>query len=165
MSDDNDVTQPVRVKPGAFDWKTAIWAGLIGGVVFMMLEMMMVPLFGGGSPWGPPRMIAAMVMGKGVLPPPATFDMGVLMAAMAVHFPLSIVFTLILAWIIARFDFGVALLIGAVFGLGLYLVNFYGFTAIFPWFAMARNWISIFSHVMFGVIAAAAYKKLAKPQI
>ncbi|MGI8401887.1 MAG: sodium:proline symporter [Gemmatimonadaceae bacterium] len=110
-------------------------------------------------------MIAAIVMGKDVLPPPATFDFGILMAAMAVHFPLSIVFTLILAWIVARFEMGVALFIGAGFGLILYLVNFYGFTAIFPWFAMARNWITIFTHIMFGVIAAAAYKKLATPKI
>ncbi len=130
----------------------------------MMLEMMLVPLFMGGSPWAPPRMIAAMVMGKGVLPPPATFDIGVLMAAMAVHFPLSVVFTLILAWIIARFDMGVAVLIGAVFGLILYVVNFYGFTAIFPWFAMARNGVTIFTHIMFGTIAALAYKQLAKPK-
>lgn len=157
MTDGNAIEQPVR-------WKAAVWAGLISGVAFVMLEMMLVPLFMGGSPWGPPRMIAAIAMGKGVLPPPATFDVGVLMAAMAVHLPLSVVFTLILAWIIARFDMGVAVLIGAVFGLILYLVNFYGFTAIFPWFAMARNWVSIFSHIMFGIIAAIAYKQLAKPR-
>ncbi|MDQ3007384.1 MAG: hypothetical protein M3R47_18615, partial [Chloroflexota bacterium] len=59
----------------------------------------------------------------------------------------------------------VAILIGAVFGLILYFINFYGLTAIFPWFAMARNWISIFAHIMFGLIAAAAYKQLAKPKI
>ncbi len=157
MADGNVVEQPVR-------WKAAVWAGLIGGVAFMMLEMIMVPLFGGGSPWGPPRLIAAIIMGKGVLPPPATFDIGVFMAAMAVHFPLSIVFSLVLAWIVARFDMGVAVLIGAGFGLLLYLVNFYGSTAIFPWFAMARNWITIFTHIMFGVIAVAAYKQLAKPK-
>ncbi len=157
MTDGNVIGQPAQ-------WKAAVWAGLISGVAFVMLEMILVPLFMGGSPWGPPRMIAAIVMGKGVLPPPATFDVGVLMAAMAVHLPLSVVFTLILAWIIARFDMGVAVLIGAVFGLILYLVNFYGFTAIFPWFAMARNWVSIFSHIMFGVIAAIAYKQLAKPK-
>ena len=50
---------------------------------------------------------------------------------------------------------------GAVFGLLLYVVNFYGFTAIFPWFAMAQNWVSIFSHIMFGVIAGWAYKGIA----
>ncbi len=155
MTDGNVVEQPVR-------WKAAVWAGLIGGAAFMMLEMIMVPLFGGGSPWGPPRMIAAIAMGKGVLPPPATFDIGVLMAAMAVHFPMAIVFTLILAWVVARFDMGKSVLIGAVFGLLLYFVNFYGLTAIFPWFAMARNWITIFTHIMFGVIAVAAYKHFAK---
>ncbi len=157
MDESTVVVQPVR-------WKAAVSAGLIGGVVFMMLEMIMVPLFGGGSPWGPPRMIAAIMMGKGVLPPPATFDIGVLMAAMAVHFPFSVVFALILAWVIARFDMGLAVLIGAGFGLILYLVNFYGLTAIFPWFAMARNWITIFTHIMFGVTAAAAYKQLATPK-
>ncbi|MGI9045108.1 MAG: hypothetical protein ACR2GK_13440 [Gemmatimonadaceae bacterium] len=157
MTDSNVVEQSLQ-------WKAAVLAGLISGAAFMMLEMIMVPVFGGGSPWGPPRMIAAIAMGKGVLPPPATFDFGILIAAMAVHFPLSIVFTLILAWIIARFEMGVAVLIGAGFGLILYFVAFYGFTAIFPWFAMARNWISIFSHIMFGVIAAAAYKQLAKPK-
>ncbi len=158
MTDSNVVEQPVQ-------WKTAVWAGLIGGLAFMMLEMIMVPLFGGGSPWGPPRMIAAIIMGKGVLPPPATFDIGVLMAAMAVHFPLSVVFSLVLAWIIARFDIGVAVLIGAGLGLLLYLVNFYGFTEIFPWFAMARNWISIFSHIMFGVMTGGAYKRVATPRV
>jgi hypothetical protein len=40
----------------------------------MMLQMGLVAL-AGDSPWGPPRMIAAIVMGEGVLPPPATFDL------------------------------------------------------------------------------------------
>lgn len=156
MAASNVVTQPVQ-------WSAAVWAGLIGGAAFMMLEMIMVPVFGGGSAWGPPRLIAAIIMGKGVLPPPATFDIGVLMGAMAVHFPLSIIFALVLAWVVARFDTGVAVLVGAGFGLMLYLVNFYGFTAIFPWFAMARNWITIVTHIMFGVIAVAVYKQMAKP--
>lgn len=33
-------------------FKKAVIAGLIAGAVFMMLEMIMVPLFMGGSPWG-----------------------------------------------------------------------------------------------------------------
>ena len=63
--------------------KAAIWAAIIAGIVFMMLEMMMVAIFTGGSPWGPPRMIAAIGMGKGVLPSPATFDAGIMMVAMS----------------------------------------------------------------------------------
>lgn len=150
-----------RAHKTAVDWSAAVWAGIIAGAIFMVLEMLMVPIFLGGSPWGPPRMIGAIAMGRDVLPPPATFDIGVLMAAMVVHFILSILFVLVLAWIVYRLGFGAALAVGAVFGLVLYLVNFYGFTALFPWFAMARNWVSIFTHILFGLLAAWAYKALA----
>ena len=145
------------------DWSAAVWAGIISGAIFMMLEMLMVPLFLGGSAWAPPRMIAAIAMGKEVLPPPATFDLGILMMAMVVHFALSILFALVLAPMIVRLGFGAALAVGAAFGLALYLINFYGMTALFPWFAMARNWVSIFAHVMFGLIAAWWYKVRTHP--
>ncbi len=121
-----------------YDWKAAILAGIIAGAVFMMLEMIMVPLFLGGSPWGPPRMIAAIIMGKEVLPPPATFALGVFIVAMIVHFILSIIYAIILAAIVRRNSKTAAVAIGAVLGLALYFINFYGFQAIlFPWFAMA----------------------------
>ena len=58
-----------------------------------------------------------------------------------------------------------ALAAGGVFGLVLYLVNFYGFTAVFPWFAMARGGLSIFVHITFGVVAALAYKGLQRRKI
>jgi hypothetical protein len=41
-------------------WKTAIWGGIIAGVVMMMLEMILNPLLLGNSGWAPPRMIAAI---------------------------------------------------------------------------------------------------------
>jgi uncharacterized membrane protein YagU involved in acid resistance len=154
-------TQGTLARHGV-DWRAAVWAGVIAGIVFMMLEMVMVPLFLGASGWGPPRMIAAIVMGRAVLPPPASFDLGVMMVALIVHLVLSIVFALILAWLINRKGTGAALLIGAAFGLLIYLVNFYGFTAAFPWFAQARNWVSVFAHVVFGFVAAWAYKGIAE---
>lgn len=61
----------------------------------------------------------------------------------------------------ARGPPGAAVAIGIGFGLTLYVVNFYGFTALFPWFAMARNWVSIVSHAVFGLAAAWAYEVLA----
>lgn len=147
------------------DWSKAILAGIIGGAVFMMLEMILVGTVGGGSPWGPPRLIAAIGMGKDVLPPPATFSAGVFIVAMIIHFILSIIFALILAFFIARLSMNVALVVGAVFGLALYLVNFYGFTTVFPWFAMARSPITIITHILFGVVAAWTYKGLAKSYV
>ena len=142
-----------------------MWAGLIAGLVFMVLEMMLVPLLQGGSPWGPPRMIAAIGMGKEVLPPPATFELGIILVAMLIHFALAIVYGLILALIIHRLSMAMALAAGAVFGLLLYAVNFYGMTAVFPWFAMARGWLSIFVHVMFGVVAAWTYKGMQQRRV
>ena len=147
------------------DWKAALWAGLIAGVVFMMMEMILVAVAGGGSPWGPSRMIAAMVMGEQVLPPPATFDAGVFTVAMVVHFVLSIVLAFIFAWVASRWrmSLGIALLVGAVFGLLVYLINFYPIAAaLFPWFAMGRNWITIISHVAFGLVLAWSYLAIAR---
>jgi hypothetical protein len=64
-----------------------------------------------------------------------------------------------------RFDWGWALVIGAVFGLAAYIVNFYGIApAAFPWFEMARNTISAFSHAMFGAVLGLAYVWLRRPK-
>jgi uncharacterized membrane protein YagU involved in acid resistance len=145
------------------DMRAAALAGLIAGLVFLVLEMVMVPLFLGDSAWAPPRMIAAIVMGEAVLPPPATFDAGIVMAALALHFPLSIIYAVVLAMIVHRFALGTALAVGILFGIALYVVNFYGFTAVFPWFAMARNWVSIFAHAVFGAVAAWTYLAIRKP--
>jgi uncharacterized membrane protein YgcG len=109
-------------------------------------------------------MIGAIILGKDVLPPPATFDFGVMMAAIILHLILSIIYALILAWIISavKTSFWVSILIGAVFGYVLYLVNFYLLTGIFPWFANARHWVSAFTHISFGIGAAWAYVALAQ---
>lgn len=137
--------------------KAALLAAFIAGAVFMMLEMIMVPIFMGGSPWGPPRMIAAIGMGEGVLPPPATFDAVIMMVAMLIHFGLSVILAFLFAFIARGRAVGMAIGLGAVFGLVVYLVNFYGMTAIFPWFAMARGWVAIFAHVVYGAILGWVY--------
>jgi hypothetical protein len=145
------------------DWRAGIYAGLIAGAVFLILEMGMVWLFMGESPWAPPRMIAAIMLGEGVLPmppdKPATFSPGIVATAIVIHFVLSIVYGLLGAASVAnRMGYGAALAVGALCGLAIYLINFYPIAnAFFPWFAMARNWISIFAHVVFGAVVGAGY--------
>ena len=148
-----------------FDVKAAVWAGLIAGVVFMALEMTLVATVGGDSPWAPPRMIAAIGMGKAVLPPPACFALGILVVVMLIHFALAAVLGIVFGWIVSRQQMGAAatLAAGAIFGLLVYFVGFYGMTTFFPWFAMARNAISIFAHLVFGVVLALSYLRLARP--
>lgn len=142
--------------------KAAIIAGLVAGAVFMMLEMALVWLVEGQSPWAPPRMIAAMIMGPGVLPPPAGFDAAIFVVAMAVHMLLSVVLGFVLGFAISRWRMGpaAAVIAGTAFGLLIYAVNFYGFTAVFPWFAMARGPVSIFAHAMFGLVLGWVYRAL-----
>jgi len=148
------------------DWRAAAGAGLIASVVFLVLEMVMVPVFLGGNAWDPPRMMAAILLGEGVLPmpgqSPAPLDARILIAALTVHIGLSVLYALLLSAVVTRVPRSAALAVGIAFGLMLYVVNFYGFTALFPWFAMARNWVSIVAHAVFGLAAAWAYGILAR---
>lgn len=146
------------------DWRAAALAGFAAGVVFLVVEMVALWLMG-ESPWGPPRMIAAIVLGRDVVSQAAP-GAGIMLVALLVHFMLSIAFGLILAVIMAPFNFdssiGMASLVGAVFGIAVYAINFHGMTQVFPWFAEARGALSFVAHVVFGLVAADTYLKLER---
>lgn len=145
------------------DWKSTIYAGLIAGAAFIVLEMVMVWLFLGQGFWGPPRMVAAMVLGRGVLPPPATFDFGIVVTGMVAHFGLSIIFAFILSVSFRNMKPGEAIAAGALFGLVVYLIDFYPIAeAFFPWFAGARNWVTVVSHIVFGIVLALSYTRFTR---
>lgn len=134
--------------------RSGIFAGLVAGLVFLVVELILVPTVGGGALWGPPRMMGAIVLGPDVLPPPASFDAVVVLTGMLVHFILSAVLGVIFALVVGRMQLSrtMVVLAGIVFGLIVYVVNFYGLTAVFPWFEMARNWITILAHGVFGAV-------------
>lgn len=140
-----------------------ITASIVAGLVFAMMEMVLVAVVM-GQPWyGPLHMIAAIGMGpQGVLPPPPAFDFGVAAVAMLIHMVMSIVLGLILATVLLAFRSSMAWLIGLLFGVALYYINFYGFTAFFPWFAQARGWIPLVSHAVFGLVLALIYRGMDK---
>lgn len=82
------------------------------------------------------------------------------MVAMVVHFALAIALGLVFALVFYRLAPWPAVVVGGVFGFLVYLINFYGFTAFFPWFAMARGALSIIAHIVFGAVLAYAYEYL-----
>lgn len=134
-----------------------ITAGFLAGLVFVVIEMTLVPIFMGKSPWLPPTMIGAIVLGDDVLPKPndeATFDFKVIMTAVVFHQLLAILYAFPIYQLLLWFGKKNWFLVGLIFGLVIYYVNFYWMTAFYPWFAMARNWISIFSHIAFGLVVA-----------
>jgi len=77
-------------------------------------------------------------------------------------FALSVTYGLILSRLIWRLRALSSLAAGAAFGLFLYAVNMYAFTRVFPWFEATRDSITVTAHVAFGVVAAGAYRVLAK---
>ncbi|HYD31376.1 MAG TPA: hypothetical protein VEB64_11045 [Azospirillaceae bacterium] len=147
---------PIR---GRVDWKGVVVAGLIAGALITVVEMVLAGLAGVGA-WLPPRMVAAVVMGRDVLNHTGGAA-SVFVTALAVHAVLSILYAAILAWAIerAQADFRMATVAGGVFGLMLYLINFYGFAAVaFPWFADAQGGITLLVHILFGLVLAWAYR-------
>lgn len=143
------------------DWRVAALAGIGGGIVATAVQLLLWWLFTDDLPeifFRDARLTAAIVMGARVLPPPAEVSVAVMVAATLVHLALSAIYGLVLAVLIAPLDTRRALLLGAIFGLLLYVINLYGFVAMFPWFAVARDWITLVAHLAFGVSAAAAYR-------
>ena len=142
-------------------WRSAALAGVAAGVVATVAQ---IALWWAASEPLPAilfrdaRLSAAIIMGRQVLPPPATFDWSIMLVATLVHFALSIAYGLTLSVFISRLSTPLSLLAGAVFGLFLYAVNMYGFTFLYPWFAVARDWITATTHVVFGVVVVAIYK-------
>lgn len=140
-----------------------IGAGVAAGVVSTLVQVLLWVIFTDEFPavlFRDARLTAALALGGRVLPPPATFDAGVWIAAMFIHFALSICYAALLAPLATRIGSAMALVAGAVFGAAIYVVNLYGFTEVFPWFTQARGWITVAAHVIFGLTAASSCRFL-----
>ncbi|MEK7321686.1 MAG: sodium:proline symporter [Pseudomonadota bacterium] len=147
----------------AVDWKTAVYAGIAGGVVATLVQITLWWAFWDVLPgifYRDARLTAALLLGTAVLPPPVTFDWLVMLVATLIHFSLSIVCAIILACMINRCAMFGAVLIGGLWGLSLFVINLYGFTQLFPWFEVTRDWITLLTHIAFGISAAVVYQAL-----
>jgi hypothetical protein len=149
---------PHLTVPGAhISGKALVWAALAAGTVFLLLELLVTRYVIGVDPGVMIRMIAAITQGSAVLPPPETANVSVTLAAVVLHFVMSLAYALVFAFFAKGRSLAAATLLGAGYGLLLYALNFYGFTELFPWFAGARNWGAALAHVVFGAVLGATY--------
>lgn len=159
------MNENLNTKRRSPDVVAAVWAGLIAGLIMMVLQLIMVPVFLDRSAWLPTRWTAAILMGQDALPGAGAATAGwIAVLALVVHYALSVIYALVGSSVLARLRFWPAVITGAVGGFVLYLINFYGFTATFEWFVSARNWVTTFTHIAFGIGVAAAYKGLERPE-
>lgn len=150
---------------GRIDPAMVLLVGLAAGVVAPVAQIVLWWLAGMPLPeilFRDARLTAALVMGSHVLPPPATPQWDVLLVATLIHFALSIAYALIPAHWAGRLRTGPTLLVGASYGLIIYLVNLYGLTLLFPWFAVARDWVTLVTHLVFGATLAEGCRLFAR---
>lgn len=147
------------------DWAAAAAAGFGAGGILMLLEMVWAAAIG-RDPWLTSHMIAAMVLGWDALQS-SGYSLSVVVWALVVHYVLGMTFAVMLSALMAPFHLdsssGMALGAGAVFGLLLYALNFYGMAGIFTWFAELRGWSTAIAHIVFGAATAYLYLKLERP--
>ncbi len=142
------------------DWRAGVWAGLLAGGVFFLFNIWLVPAIVGGNAWVMIRLFASIVLGPDVLAPPATCDLSALSAALAVNAVLAVLFGLLVAFVIHRGGLLAGVVGGALLGLAFYLINFYTFSLLFPWFFAFHGWPMALSHVLFGALAGGIYEVL-----
>lgn len=145
------------------NWPAAAASGFVAGAVVMVVELLWSTLVLGTSPWGASHMVAGILLGRDVIQT-TDFSVGIVGVALITHYVLGILFGLVLAIIIAAFHLdssaAMTLTTGAVFGVVLYLFNFYGFAQAFPWFMEMRSWSTLLAHIIFGMVAAILYWQL-----
>ncbi|HSI59131.1 MAG TPA: hypothetical protein VLA16_16340 [Ideonella sp.] len=150
------------------DWSAAAVSGFAAGAVLMVLELIWVSFGDSGGPWRISQMVAALTLGQQeVLHAPAhVFQADIVAAALLTHYGLGVAFGLALGVVVAGFRIerqpGAMALAGVLFGLALYVINFYGVTTAFPWFAELRGWVTLAAHVAFGLTTSLLYWRLAR---
>ena len=148
------------------DWLAASVAGLVGGALVIVLEFFWSTMVLNESPWRPTHKIAAMIMGRGALEEMSLFSFSIVGTALVLHFVLGALMGMILGASIAPFHFdsspGMLAAVGGVFGIVAYVVNFYGMTAVFPWFVSERGSGPLLATLLFGVVTAITYGMLER---
>jgi hypothetical protein len=128
-------------------------AGIVSGVTFALFEMIVTA--GMGGPFVMPlRMIAAIALGGDSLEAAGSLA-SVLAVGAVVHLALSAIYGVVFAAIVflahpIRRNLSATVLAGGVYGLLLWLVNFYLISPLaFPWFQKAPPLVQFFAHIIF----------------
>jgi hypothetical protein len=141
-----------RVQPLA-----ALKAGLLAGAVALFLLQFFGVVVYDESQWKLMRMIAAMVRGPGALEPDDEFDGALAAIALTLFFAIAVLYSLALCALVSDAPRRNRALMGIAFGVALYHANFFGFTAIFPWFASLRTIDTLVVHAIFGLLIVKSY--------
>lgn len=129
-------------------------AGMLAGVVFLLLEYLSTVLLGADSPLGPARVTLRSILHL----TPGTAAEPYLLAVLVVHFGLSVVTTQVLGGIIYRMVRHWAITFGVLYGLLLYTINFFAFAFWLPGITAASDLFMFINYMIYGGLAAWLYR-------
>ena len=134
---------------GHLQWSAALGAALIAGAILLIVPR--------GSPWSELTFFSPAIMGRALAP---GYQLS-LAAVWFAHLGISILYGLIISLSIARLTQARAVFVGGFVGLILYVLNWAAVKFLAP--SMRGNELSVlFTHVVFGLIAAGACRGLLK---
>lgn len=147
------------------DWRAATIAGLVAGIVSLLLVMLWYMAKFGGSPWVVPHFIAAIVLGPNALAAVTAFNPAIVLVGIGVHLLACVLFALLIAFVFHRWGMIVSFLGGALLGAALFGINFFALTSAFPWLSAGRMGAVLAAHVLFGGLTGALYELLEQDRI
>ena len=147
------------------EWfKRSITSGAIAGIIFLIPQMLLLPLFSEHGPWTFLAMVAALVLNEQqVLSSPMDFDAGVVLTGFVFHMALSLLYSILFVYASGHLQKMVLIISGIFYGGFLYAINFYVFTYAFEWFIDIRGGITILAHLLYGLTIPVAYLQVHKP--
>jgi hypothetical protein len=145
------------------DLRAALIAGLVSGIIFLVLASL-VTSNALGTPVSLVRLFASIVLGDGILAPDSTVTPLAWIAALAVFILFSIVFGILVAYVVHRWGIVVGVVGGGLLGLALYFINFYTVSLVFPWIFSFRSTLMLTGHVLFGAVTGGLYELLEYEQ-
>ncbi len=140
------------------DWEAAGLAGLLGAFCMFVLELALMPLAGQGV-LAAPRTIADALFGASL---PGGGAGRLVAIALFAHLTLGLVWGRAVAGLVFARPEADAVPLGVMFGLSLYVVNFHLIGLALPGLAAAGGWVWVLAHLLFGAVAASAYRRLER---
>jgi hypothetical protein len=140
----------------------AAGAGLAGGAVFLLVELVFLPLEKHASPGLVLRLLAGALAGPVTMTWPAGHIGSLLVLSLLVVLTFSILVGFFFCAMADELSLGGAIVASMLMGFALYLVVFYGLALpfAFPWLASARGVTSLVACVLYGVTTSVAHKGL-----
>lgn len=136
-------------------WRAIPIAGFVAGTAFLLVNAIFNPILYGIDPLFIINYFGSLVLGTDVL---LETTIPTVIVGLAVHFALSILFTLIISIAIHRWGLIVGIVGGGLLGLAIYSINFYTMTIFFEWMFALNNTLLVISHIVFGAVAGGVYE-------